>query len=137
MPEPLTVELTGPFFEHDPGKTLRGNIEQMMEGVAEEGQRLVRSVLAAGESTREPIARLSPDRVSQHAIGRVRSLSGKKWRATAVISVNNSGLSRVQGISLMAAASSLEGRFHAFRRTASAIRRARAILNADLTKGLT
>lgn len=131
----LEVDLSGPFFTRNPGLTLRGNIARMMEGIASEGERLVRQDLARGESARATIRRLG-DRVSGHAIGRVTSLSGKHWLATAVLSVNNRGYSRAQGISLMAAASSLESRQHSFRRVAQAIRRSRVILNANLTAGL-
>lgn len=135
MAQKLTVDLSGPFFQRDPGLTLRGNIERMMEGLAEEGERLVRTDLGRGEGQRYPLG-LGLGRVRQHAIGRVRSLQGKKWRASAVISVNNSGLTQKQGIKLMAAASYLESRLHSFRRTSSAVRRARAVVTANLAAGL-
>jgi len=132
----LSVELSGPFFQRDPARTMGENIQAMLEGLAEEGEGLVRTVLTAGESSRAPIARIPSDRVSEHVVGRVHSLSGKHWTSTAIISVNNSGFSRSQGISLMAAAAGLEARLHAFRRTATALRRARSVLTANLTKGI-
>lgn len=130
-----SIDKTGPFFTHDPAKTFRQNARVMLEAVAAEGQEDVRVQLRAGESTRAPI-NLLRDRVADHAIGRVRSLSGKRWALTAVISVNNSGFSRREGISLMAAAASVERRFHPFRRTASRLRSARAVNQAELAKGM-
>lgn len=130
-----SIDKTGPFFTHDPAKTFRANARVMLTALAEEGQEDVRVQLRQGEGSRAPI-RLLGGRVSGHAIGRVRSLGGKPWALTAVISVNNSGFSARQGISLMAAAASLERRFHSFRRTASRLRSARAVNRAELTKGL-
>lgn len=130
-----SVEMTGPFFQHDPAKTLRGNIRLMMAAVAEEGAEAVIAGLQSGEGDRAPIYELG-DRVSDHVRGRVQSLSGKNWAATAVISVNNSGLSRQAGMSLMAAASFVEGRVHAFRRATTKLRNARAVNRAELAKGL-
>lgn len=139
MPQAISqkVEFSGPFFERDPGATLRGNIQRMMEAVAREGEQAVRAALAIGESDRIVISHhVEPDRVSGHAIGRVTSLASKHWLATAVISVNNSGFSPAEGKSLMAAASAVEGETHAFRRTATALRRSRAVLRANLTAGI-
>jgi hypothetical protein len=130
------VELDGPFFQGDPGQKLGARIRQMHSGLAQEGQRLVRQALQAGQSGRQPMRGVSPNRVAEHVIGRVESLTGKGWRASAVISVNNSGLSARGGISLMAAASLLEGRFHPFRRTALALGRSRAVLSANLTRDI-
>jgi len=129
------VDLSGPLFQRDPGKTLRGNIRKMMAGVAAEGERIVRENLRAGQAGRAPISALG-DRVADHAIGRVTSLTGKHWMATAVVSVNNSGFSPKQGISLMAAASSVEGRSHAFRALYRDLQRSRAVARANLTEGL-
>lgn len=131
------VEFSGPFFTRDPGATLRGNIVRMMQGIAEEGEAAVQKALGQGEGGRLPISHgVQPSRVSGHAIGRVRSLSGKPWAATAVISINNSGFSAGEGISLMAAAAKVEAETHAFRRTATALRSARAMLRANLTEGI-
>lgn len=129
------VELSGPFFRKDPEQTMWQNIHRWMAGIAEEGERVVRMNLRRGAANRAPI-RLLGDRVADHAIGRVHSLRGKKWWATAVISVNNSGLSPREGRSLMAAASKVEGRTHAFRSAYRDIARSRKTLQANLTEGL-
>jgi len=131
----LSVDLSGPFFQGDPGAKLGDNIRRMMAGLAEEGQRLVMGELRAGESSRQALG-MGLGRVSDHVRGRVKSLTGKQWKASAVISVNNSGLSAAQGIKLMAAASGLEARFKPFRRTTLAIGRSRKILSANLAQGL-
>lgn len=131
----VTVELSGPFFQRDPGKTLRGNIERMMEGLAGEGERAARDGFRASDGGRLPISQLR-DHSSAHVIGRTVSLAGRQWRATAVVSINNSGFSPVQGVSLMAAAASVEGRIHVMRNLARTLRSSRAVLLADLTKGL-
>lgn len=130
-----TIDLSGPFFEADPSKTFRQNVRLMLDALAEEGERDVKAQLAQGEPRRYPLG-MGLGRVSRHAIGRTRALDNKQWAMTAVISVNNSGLTPVQGIKLMAAASYLEGEVHAFRRTAGRLRRARAINTAELAKGL-
>ena len=132
-----TIDMSGPFFRQNPGKTFRQNIRVMMAAVAAEGQADVDAQLRAGEASRQPIsAGVQPARVSAHAVGRVRSLTGKQWAVTAVVSVNNTGLSRQQGVALMASASVLERREHAFRRTASRLRRARAVNTVELLKGI-
>lgn len=131
-----TIDLSGPFFAADFGRVYGKNVERMMEAFAREGEADVRNTLRAGEAGRAPIRQLG-DHTSAHAVGRVESLSGKHWHAFAVVSVNNSGFSAKQGISLMAAASRVEGVTHAFRRTAGRLRKARALNAAELIKDLT
>lgn len=130
-----TIDLSGPFFRSDPRRTFRQNIRVLMARVAEEGEADVKAQLRQGEGARAPIFALG-DRVSDHAIGRVTSLVGKRWAVSAVISVNNSGFTKKQGISLMAAASSVEKRTHAFRRTTTRLRKARAVNAAELLRGI-
>lgn len=130
-----TIDLTGPFFKGDPAKTFLRNVRDLMAAVAEEGEADVRAQLEQGQGTRAPIsAGVQPARVSGHVRGRAVSLKGRKWAYTAVVSVNNQGLTKRQGIALMAAAASLEQRTHAFRRTATRLRK--AIKTIDLTKDL-
>jgi hypothetical protein len=133
-----TIDLSGPFFQHDPGKTFLQNVRRMMEAIAKEGEEDVRAQLQAGEGSRSPLSAFygGADRTSMHAIGRVQSITGRQWSTHAVISVNNSGLSSAQGISLMAASAIVERKTHAFRNTAKRIRSARAINAAELAKGL-
>lgn len=136
MTTATTVVLEGPFFTHDPQKTILQNLHQAMEGYASEGEKVVRQLLLAGSAQRDTISQIPSSRVAEYAIGRVRSLTGRAWVAAAVVSVNNSGLSPNAGISLMAAASFLEQRTHAFAKTARAFRVMAKILRANLTKGI-
>lgn len=130
-----TIDKTGPFFRNDPAKTFRQNIRVMMDAVEREGASDVRAQLRAGEGGRAPISH-NMGRVSGHVVGRTHSLAGKRWAVTAVVSVNNSGFSRTQGIALMAAASRVEGQTHAFRKTAGRVRRMRAMNTDELLKGI-
>jgi hypothetical protein len=132
-----SLDLTGPFFKSSPSKSFRANVKKMMEAVAAEGQEDVRTQLRAGAATRRPMRGVpGSDRVAGHVIGRARNLRGKQWQCTAVVSVNNSGLTKAQGKTLMAAASQVEQQTHAFRRTATRLRKARAINRAELLRGL-
>jgi hypothetical protein len=120
----LQVDLSGPLFSRDVKKTVRNNIRRMLEGLAEEGERLARSawpvLTGAGRD---------------HTEGRVRSLTGKPWFLTAVISAQhvypwpNGGAKQYRG-------GKAEQRVGMFRRTASALRSARPVMTANLTKGL-
>jgi hypothetical protein len=133
------TELTksGKFFEVDPAKVFRQNVQDFMAAVAREGEKDVQGQLRAGESGRFPLGGgIRPGRVSGHVVGRVHSLTGKHWTSTAVVSVNASGLDGKQAIKLKAAASGLEAREHAIRRTAGRLRRSAAVNTADLFKGL-
>lgn len=131
------VDFKGPFFEKDPRKTFRANIRDLMQAVADEGARDVIGQLRKGEASRYPLGGgIKPGRVSAHVLGRTKSLTGKPWEVTAVVSVNTRGMSAKQAIKVQAAGSWLESQGHAFRRTAGAIRRSRKVVQADLLKGL-
>lgn len=132
------IELSGPFFQRDPGLTLRGNIERMVQAIADEGASSARQSLQAGEGSRATITALG-DRVSDHVIGRTHarpSRGGRQWRASAVVQVYNEGLDAASSRSLMAAASSVERRVRTFRSLAGSLRRSRAVLTANLTAGI-
>lgn len=131
-----SIDMSGPFFEGDPTKKLHQNLDALKEAMAREGAEDVRTQLRATQGTRAPVRRLAPTHVSDHIIGRTRSLAGKRWVVTAVVGVNNSGFTPKQGKSLMAAARVVEARTHVFRRTTGRLRRLRAINRAELSKGL-
>lgn len=135
MPIVTSIHLDGPFFQKDPGQTLSANLRVMLEAVAAEGAADVQEQLHAGAASRAAISLLG-DHVAEHVRGRVASLVGRDWWQHAVISVNNSGWSQHEGISLMAAASRVESEVHAFRKTASRLRSSRAVNIAELTKGI-
>lgn len=129
----LRVDFKGSFFRGDPRKKVEQNIADLMDALADEADRDVTVQVRVGEAGRRPISSgVQPARVAQHVVGRP---AGRPHTA-AVVSIRNRGFSRKQGIALMAAASRVESKTHAFRRTAGRIRRARAIIRANLAKGL-
>lgn len=126
----VTVDLSGPLFQRDPSLTVKGNIRRMMQGLAEEGEKAIQSEIGTLNLPR------SKGWTQAHAVGRVTSYAGKRWWLNAVISANTDGMDRATAIRTKAAASSVEGRYHPFRRTANALKRSRAVLSANLTEGL-
>lgn len=131
-----TITTDGPFFRRDPAKTFRQNVRTLMDAVVAEGERDIRAQLRAGEATRKPMRGISPERVSEHVKGRTSNLAGRRWAVSGIVSVNNRGFTPKQGITLMAAASRLEQRTHAFRRTTTRIRRTRAANLDELLAGI-
>ncbi len=132
------VELSGPFFQRDPGLTLRGNVRKMMAALAEEGEREAIAAYRQGSTGRAQVSRLG-GRVADRIVGRIHarpSKGGKEWRASAVIQVYNEGLSAADSMSLMAAAARVERQTRGFRSLYRSVRNARAVMAADLTKGL-
>lgn len=126
-----TVELSGPFFTHDPGKTLRGNIQSLMAALADEMEGSVKGDIEAASGSMPLYSGWTHD----HVVGRVASLNGKHWLATAVVSANTARMGSRDATRTLAAASSIEARFHPFRNTVRAVRSSRVWLR-DLAKGL-
>lgn len=126
------IDFDGPFFERDPGKTVRGNIRDMMDALASEGEGAVRRDIAshAGEMPRYS------GWTHDHVIGRTESYSGKRWGLTMVVSANTEGMDRGDAIRTKAAAATIEKRWRPFRRLTNQMRRSRSVLAANLTKGL-
>jgi hypothetical protein len=121
-----TIVLSGPFFEKDPAKTLSQNVQTMLEAVAQEGESDVKAQAAGHQRTGAFYNGIE---------GRVRSVSGKHWLRTAVVSEThvypwpNGGAKQYRG-------GKLEAHYHMFRTTASRLRRSRAVNQAELTKGM-
>lgn len=132
MTKALRVDFGGPFFERDPAKTFRANVRDFMDAVATEGGKDVRSQIDAKRGAMPQ----STGHTAAHVRGRTSSLAGKRWMVTAVVSMDTRGMTRAQAIRTQAAASSVEERFHPFRRTTAAVRRGRAIQTANLLKGI-
>lgn len=129
------IDFKGPFFKADVNKTMLQNVHKMMTAFAAEGAGYARERLMSGSGSRAMVRELG-DRVADHVVGRVMSRSGKQWTAAAVVQVYNEGLSASESVSLMAAASYVERRTHAIGSVTRQLRSARAVLQADLTKGL-
>lgn len=127
-----TAKATGPFFDHDPARTFRQNARDMMEAVAREG---VKDVTGRMAGQRDPVS-IGGGRVADRVIGFVDYRGRKPDSITAVVLVKRAGLPRAAAIALAAAGSEVESRTHAFRRTSGDIRRARAINQAELLKGI-
>jgi len=132
MAQLLTVRFEGPFFRSNPGKTLRGNVRDMMEALAVEAEDEVKTEVGAHAGQMPRYTGYSRNAI----VGRVKSVAGKPWMASMVVSSSTVGKDAAESKRTLAAASIIEGRWHIFRRTASAIRRSRAVLRADLVKGL-
>lgn len=127
------IGLSGPFFTKDPGKTVRGNIMDFLDRLAEYGQGRVQMAISGKRGAMPHWTGHTRDRV----IGRTRAemaRGGKRWVSTAVVSANTDGMSKKEAIRTLAAASSIEGRFRPFKSTTWAMgAKARTV---DLTKGL-
>jgi hypothetical protein len=129
-----SIRKDGPFFHGDPAKTFGDNVHELMKAVAREGAKDVIGQLRQGEGGRRPISRLG-DRVADHVVGEMRSFPpGPSYSATVFVA--NRGYSRREAVSLMAAASVLESRLHAFRKTAGRISRARGVNTDELFRGV-
>lgn len=126
------VELSGPFFTKDPSKTLLENVQAMLEAVSREGETMARS--------------LTPVRTGftqSGIVGRVQSMTGKKWLMTSIISQQHvfpwagHGARGFSGRGEAAyRGGKLEAKLHMFRQTAQALRSSRAVREANLAKGL-
>lgn len=131
------IDISGPFFTYDPKKRFRQNIRALASQVADVGAEDVRQQFRAGEPGRALVSSgVQPARVSGHVVGRTQNWSGRRWAVTAAISVTAHGLPARQAVALMAAASNLEGRLHAVRKTATRIRRSKRVNTAELLKGI-
>lgn len=141
----VTIALDGPFFTQDPAKTVRENIRDMLEALAEQGERDVKDHFPIGAPP-DPHPGLGREGV----VGRVESITGRRWQLHAVISqqavypwgarrgatirsgkrqVANSAVAQYRG-------GKLERKLHMFSRTASRIRSLRAVTGANLTRGI-
>lgn len=128
----VQIDMSGPFFQARIDQTLRENMRRALEGLAEEGEAAVQSIFPAKTGRGRAGVR-----------GRVKSLSGKQWYLTAVVSATyvypwaNKGARGFSGRSEAEyRGGKLEARVHMFRKTASAMRRSAKILRANLVEGL-
>jgi hypothetical protein len=125
------IELSGNFFTHDPGKTLYKNIGTMLEGLSSELEGSVRDAISG-----YPMPQ-STGWTAAHVKGYVTSpKTGKHWALWAAVGLPTAGMDAKTAIRTKAAGASIERRFHPFRQAKSAVYRARALISADLARGL-
>lgn len=119
----VSIDLTGPLFQRDPAKTVKQNIARMMVGLAQEGERAVKSGWTNSTKGREGV------------VGRAHAITGKPWSLHATITPGfkypwaNSGQKAYRG-------GRDKVRNRAFRSTTYRLRSARFVLGANLVKGL-
>lgn len=122
------VELDGNFFRRSPGKTLRSNVRDMLDGLAQEMEDAARKGIAPHSDTGWTL---------EHTFGYTRSdKTGKRWSTWAAVAALTTGMDEKAAKRTYAAASSIERRFHPFRNVKSAVYRARAVISADLAKDI-
>lgn len=132
MTKALRVDFKGPFFERDPAKTFRQNVRDFLDAVVAEGEKDVRLQIEAKRGSMPHYT----GHTAAHVRGRTKSLAGKRWMVTGVVSMDTRDMTRAQAIRTQAAASSIEGRFHPFRRTVGRIKRARGVSIERLMRGI-
>lgn len=127
------VTLEGPFFVKNPGKTFYQNLGDMLAKLAEEMQTEVEAQIAAHASEMPFYTGWSHD----HAVGYTTSAkTGKHWATWAAVGSVTAGMGRDDARRTKAAAASIERRFHPYRNVKAGVYRARALITADLTRGL-
>lgn len=131
-----SISYSGPFFEKDIRKTFRVNARDLVAAIAEDGERMVRADLTPGHG------RVTGD-YAEAVQGRVKSLRGKKWEVTAVVtSTRHLSMPNFRGYGLFLETGVKGGRKTSFRglwvyrRVANALKRGSKAARADLTKGL-
>lgn len=129
----LRVTLEGPFFSHQPGKTLYQNIGEMLDRLGEELEHTVRSEFEAHEGAMPYWTGWSRDHVQGY---RTSPKTGKHWSTWVAVASVTTGMSAKDAIRTKAAAASIEARWHPYRNTKGAVYGSRAVISADLAKGL-
>jgi hypothetical protein len=132
----LAVEYSGPLFTKDPRKQFRANARDFVSAIAEDGEGLVKAELTLGHG------RLT-GRYADAVEGRARSLAGKKWALTAVVtSTRHLQMPNFRGYGTFLE-SGKRGKVQTtfpglwvYKRVASLLRRRSKAARADLTKGL-
>jgi hypothetical protein len=124
------VTLEGPFFRKDPGKTFRGNVRDMMDNLAVEMEREVRRQTDAHAGQMPNWTGWSADHVHGFTEWNI------DWGTWAAVQAYTKGMSVKDAKRTKAAAATIERRWHPYRSVKSGIYRSRALITADLAKGL-
>lgn len=127
------VTLEGPFFRVDPGKTFYANLRDMLDGIAAEMEELTRSEIESHAGEMPFWTGWSRD----HTLGYTTSAeTGKRWATFAAVGAVTAGMDAKDARRTKAAAATIERRFHPYRHTKDAVYRTRALITADLAKGM-
>lgn len=131
-----SIKYSGPFFEKDVRKTFRANARDLVSAIAEDGERMVRDDLTPGHGR-------VTGRYADAVEGRAKSLSGKKWALTAVVSStrhlqmpNFRGYGTFLETGLRGKVQTAFRGYWVYKRVANALRRGSKAARADLVKGL-
>lgn len=127
------VTLDGAFFTRDPRKTVRGNIRDMLDSLADWMEETVQSDIAGHAGQMPFYTGRTRDSIDGYTTSKK---TGKRWGLHAAVGAVTFGMDRKNAIRTKAAAATIERRWHPFRRVKSGIYRARPLINANLTKGL-
>lgn len=130
----LRATLAGPFFEKDPTKTFRQNLRDMMDALAKEAEKDVRAQITS--------AHVNPN-VKGYTTG---TKTSKRWATSMAVNLLPTGTKAesIQNAAILygrrkgnhGTTVGIEAKSHPFARTARAIRSMRAIMAANLTKGI-
>jgi hypothetical protein len=131
-----SIKYSGPFFARDVKKTFRANARDLVTAIAEDGERMVKDNLTPGNGR-------VTGRYADAVEGRAKSLSGKKWALTAVVtSTRHLEMPNFRGYGTFLETglrgkvmSSFRGLW-VYKRVANALRRGSKAARADLVKGL-
>lgn len=130
----VKVALEGPFFRGDPKKTFYANLRDLNDKIAAELEQDVRADILANEPAMPYWTGFTRDHVLGYTTS---SVTGKRWAVYGAVGLPTAGFDATQARRTKAAGASIEGRFHPFARARRAVYHSRALLTADLTKGLT
>jgi hypothetical protein len=128
-----SFEARGPFFEKVPGQTLRQNVRDMLDRIADWMEDEVRSDIDSHAGSMPYSTGWSRD----HTIGYTTSKkTGKRWGTWAAVGAVTAGMDKKTAIRTKAAAASIERRWHPYRKVKGGLYRSKPLLTADLAKGL-
>jgi hypothetical protein len=130
------IEYSGPIFERDIRKTFRQNARDLVQAMADDGARMVKENLTPGHGR-------ATGQYADAVEGRVKSLKGKKWALSAVVtSTRHLQMPGFRGYGIFLETGVKGSRKTAFRglfvyrRVGQALKRSAKAAYVDLTKGL-
>ena len=126
-------EASGPFFERQPGATLRQNVMRMLDEMAEWMEHETDSSIASHASQMPFYTGWT---VAKNTGYTTSKKTGRRWTTYAAVGTVTAGMNAKDAIRTKAAAATIERRWHVWRNLKSGLYRARPLITADLAKGL-